>query len=61
MALGLVGKAGRGEIWVGLSLVMSEEAHIPPAPGCEAAQLNHANPTVEFEHIDKRYFWKAYC
>ena len=52
MALGLVGKAGRGEIWVGLSSVMSKEAPIPPAPGCEAAQPNHANPT---DDVVKRY------
>ena len=44
--LGLSGKAGRGKIWVGLSTVMSEETHIPPAPGCEAAQPNHANPNA---------------
>ena len=44
--LGLSGEDRQGKIWVGLSSVMSEEAHIPPAPGCEAAQPNHANPSL---------------
>ena len=46
MALCLVGNTGRGQIWVGLSSVMSKEAPIPPAPSCEAAQPNHGHPTV---------------
>ena len=44
MALCLVGKAGRGLIWVGFSSVVSQEAPIPLAPCSEAAQPNHANP-----------------
>ena len=47
MALGLVGNTGFGQIWVGLLSVMSKEAPIPPAPGCEAAQPNHANPNQD--------------
>ena len=44
LVLGLVGKGGRGLILVEFLSVMSEEAPIPPAPGCEAAQSNHGNP-----------------
>ena len=44
MALCLVGNTGRGQMWVGLSSVMSKEAPIPPAPSCEAAQSNHGHP-----------------
>ena len=46
MALSLVGNTGRGQIWVGLSSVMSKEAPIPPAPSCEAAQPNHGHPST---------------
>ena len=49
MALSLVGNTGRGQIWVGLSSVMSKEAPIPPAPSCEAAQPNHGHPTLDLE------------
>ena len=48
MALSLVGNTGRGQIWVGLSSVMSKEAPIPPAPSCEAAQPNHGHPNDHF-------------
>ena len=33
MALGLVGKTGREQIWVKVSSEMSKEAPIPPATG----------------------------
>ena len=49
MALCLVGKAGRGLIWVGFSSVMSQQTPIPLAPCSEAAQPNHANPNEEYE------------
>ena len=51
MALSLVGNTGRGQIWVGLSSVMSKEAPIPPAPSCEAAQPNHGHPTRHLKAI----------
>ena len=62
MALSLVGNTGRGQIWVGLSSVMSKEAPIPPAPSCEAAQPNHGHPSVEvachYTSQVNRYFRK---
>ena len=51
MALSLVGNTGKGQIWVGLSSVMSKEAPIPPAPSCEAAQPNHARPSDHIERV----------
>ena len=48
MALCLVGKVGRGLIWVGFSPVMSQEAPIPLAPCSKVTQSNHANPTDGF-------------
>ena len=47
MALGLVGKAGRGLIWVRFLSVISQETPIPPTtPGHEAAQLNQFIATL---------------
>ena len=43
----IVGKAGRGLMLIGFSPVMSQETAIPLAPGCEAAQSNHAHPTLD--------------
>ena len=59
MALGLVGKTGWGQIWFGLESVMSKEAPIPPAPDCEAAQPNHANPTKQSKLAEKFSFQHA--
>ena len=45
--LGLSGEGRQGANMGWVSSVMSKEAPIPPAPGCEAAQPNHVNPKCD--------------
>ena len=45
-ALGWMGKAGGGLIWVGFSLVVSQSTPMRPASKSEAAHANHGNPSA---------------
>ena len=47
-----MGKAGGGLIWVGINLVISNEAPMQPASKSEAAQAKHGNPNVLAQRDD---------